>query len=122
MIAPNGCQIRTGREGGRSVGALRHLANHGRHALRRRPVRRVTLGAGLALAAAASGVWLSVTVSAASPVDIRGDWAEVTFALGTQFPQVLHITSEDLNTGAFSGTDGGGATGNGQQFSLAGVV
>src|ERR1700730_18536454 len=93
---------------GRSVGALRHLARHVRGMLHRGELRRVMLGAAVAVAAVATGA-LSVTVSAASNIDIRGDWAGVTFALGAQFPQDLYITSEDLNTGVFSGTDGGGA-------------
>ena len=89
--------------------------------LHRGAMRRIRIGAAVALAAVAGG-GLSVTVSAASNIDIRGDWAEVSFALGTQFPQILHIAAEDLSTGVFSGTDGGGATGTGQQFAFGGVV
>jgi hypothetical protein len=69
--------------------------------------RRGVKAAGVLLSAAFVAVVAALTVSASTTFDIRGDWDELATVGLSQFPQTLHITSEDLATGAFSGTDVG---------------
>ena len=38
-------------------------------------------------------------------LDIRGSWDEISVAGDTQYPQTLHLTSEDFSSGAVAGTD-----------------
>lgn len=54
----------------------------------------------------------------AGAIDLRGSWDMVAVAGGVNYPQTMHLTTEELSTGKFSGTDVGG----GVDFTVTGSV
>jgi hypothetical protein len=72
----------------------------------------------LALTLAACGSSSSPQV-AKTTLDIRGTWDEVALVGPAQYPQTLHITTEDLFHGTWSGND---VSPNGQTFGVSGTI
>jgi hypothetical protein len=70
---------------------------------------------GLSLAQSACG---TTAAPAATTVDIRGAWDVVAVAGSAKYPQTMHVSSEDLATGKFSGTD----VGSGLTFTVTGSL
>ena len=60
----------------------------------------------------------STPSTASQPLDIRGTWDMVAIAGTSQYPQTMHITSEDFTTGAVTGTD----VGAGLTFTVVGTI
>jgi hypothetical protein len=60
----------------------------------------------------------STSQPSAGNIDSRGTWAMVAVADSVQYPQTMRITSENLSTGAVSGTDAGA----GLTFNVVGTV
>jgi hypothetical protein len=60
----------------------------------------------------------SAAPAARTTLDVRGSWDMVATADSVQYPQTLHITSEDESSGALAGTD----VGAGQTFTVNGTV
>ena len=52
-------------------------------------------------------------------LDIRGTWDEIAVVGPTQYPQTLTITTEDMTSGTWSGSD---VAPNGQTFKVTGTI
>jgi hypothetical protein len=74
-------------------------------------LRKLTIAMTVGTAAAGLSIGLASSASATPGFDIRGSWSEVASTQGANYPQTVTYTTEDMKTGAVTGSDvGGGAT------------
>ena len=74
-------------------------------------LRKLTIAMTVGIAATGLSIGLASSASATPAVDIRGSWSEVATTQGANYPQTVTYTTEDLKSGAVTGSDvGGGAT------------
>jgi hypothetical protein len=87
-------------------------------------IRKVLTAAGVTVVVVLAAVLASpaTRTSASNVLDMRGTWHWVSYVDAAQYPQTLTITNEDLNTGAFSGSDSGGGTTYSAQGGVSGNV
>jgi hypothetical protein len=78
----------------------------GRVVVRGSRSRRVASCLASAALAGAGILWTATQASASTTIDVRGSWALVSSTDGATYPQTVIWTTEDLSSGAVTGTDG----------------